>query len=591
MAGITGRLFQQFAITISEATVYRSINALTMSPALCGVLLRPPSDKRPNILFRGFNSVLEATTRGYGGIVRIALRGAIVGLVLFLGLTVASVLGFGRLPTGFVPQEDEGYCLVNVVLPEGSSLARTQEFQATIDDIIQGAPGVENFLSISGYSILDGAVVPNSGFSYIVFKDWDDRSAEEHQSRILAYLNREFSRLQDGVAYAFPMPSLPGVGLSGGFQLMLQDRGGVGLQTLQQVASEFVADGNSQRGLTGMNTTFRATNPQILVDIERDQILAKNLSMGSVFESLQYFLGSIYVNDFTLFDRVFQVKAQADAEFRAEPKQIRRIEVRNRSGDMVPLGSVARITDVLGPQTVTRYNMYPSAKILGQPAEGFSSGQAMAIVEDMAEKKLPATMGTEWTELSYQEKTASGSSNVIFLLAIVLVYLVLAAQYESWTIPVSVCLAVPTALLGAVLALIARSMNNDIYAQVGIVLLIGLSTKSAILIVEFAKAQRESGMSAFEAALSAVKLRFRAVLMTAFSFILGVVPLILATGAGAESRKVLGTTVFGGMLVATVMSLMAVPMLYFIVQRSVEKLTGADRKAPAEGGSPPAVQG
>jgi HAE1 family hydrophobic/amphiphilic exporter-1 len=331
-----------------------------------------------------------------------------------------------------------------------------------------------------------------------------------------------------------------------------------------------------------MNTTFSANTPQLFVNIDRDQVLAKDISMASVFNAMQYYLGSVYINDVTLFNRVYKVKAQAESRFRGEEDQIKLLELQNRRGEMVPLGSMVEIEEILGPQTVKRYNLYPSAKILGNPSPGYSSGQAMELIEDAASKKLPASMGIEWTELSYQEKSASGSTNIIFLIAVILVYLVLAAQYESWSIPVSVCLAVPTALLGAVIALIARHYANDVYAQVGIVLLIGLSTKSAILISEFAKVQRESGMSTFDAALTAAKLRLRAVLMTALSFILGVIPLLVASGAGAASRNIIGTTVFGGMLVATVVSLVAVPMLYYVVQVVVEKLFGApDMTSPS----------
>jgi HAE1 family hydrophobic/amphiphilic exporter-1 len=371
------------------------------------------------------------------------------------------------------------------------------------------------------------------------------------------------------------MPSLPGVGISGGLTMQLQDRGGVGLTTLQQVANEFIADGNAQAGLTGTYTTFKANVPQVFVDIDRDQVLSKNVSMSTVFHALQYFYGSVYANDFTYMNRVFQVKAQADPIFRKEAKQIRDMEFRNLEGKMLPLGAVVGIHEILGPQSITRYNMYPSAKIMAQPGTGFSSGQAMEIVENMAEQKLPNSMGLEWTELSYQEKAAQGSTNIIFLLSIIMVYLVLAAQYESWSIPISVILAVPTALLGAVAALKIAHFDNNVYTQVGVVLLIGLATKTAILITEFAKVEHdEEGKSIFEAAMSAANLRFRAVLMTAFSFILGVIPLLTASGAGAESRKVLGTTVFGGMLVATIAGLIFVPMFYFIVQHLSEKGKG-----------------
>jgi HAE1 family hydrophobic/amphiphilic exporter-1 len=573
MAGITGILFQQFAVTIAVATVFSSINALTLSPALCGVILRPVEKTSQFILWRWFNGLLDGSTGLLGSVVSFTLRRAVLGLLLFAGLVAAAGFGFVSLPGAFVPQEDEGYCIVSVQLPDAASQERTEEFLKKAEKLIQKVDGIKNNLVISGYSLLDGAVVPNAGFCYVIFDEWDQRGPESSQAAIIQQLNRRLSQMQDGVAFAFAPPSLPGVGLAGGFSFQLQDRGSVGLETLQNVADEFNEDGNAQAGLTGMNTTFRATVPQLFVEIDRDQVLTKNISMTSVFNALQYFLGSVYVNDVTLLDRVYKVKAQADRQFRGEAKQIRRFELRNRAGEMVPLGSVVQVNEVLGPQTVKRYQLYPSAKIMGQPGPGFSSGQAMQIIEDMAREKLPSSMGIEWTELSFQEKTASGAANVIFLIAIILVYLVLAAQYESWSIPISVCLAVPTALLGAVLSLMLREMANDVYAQVGIVLLIGLSTKSAILIAEFAKAERDAGKSTFDAALSATKLRFRAVLMTAFSFILGVIPLVIASGAAAESRKIIGTTVFGGMIVATMVSVVAVPMLFYIVQRVVEFLS------------------
>ena len=571
MPGITGQLFKQFAVTISVATVFSTINALTLSPALCGILLRPSKQGERKGFFGLFNRSLDTTKKGYLKVVNQALRKSFIGLLLFIGLAVLAFIGFGNLPGGFVPQEDEGYCMINVTLPEASSLERTDEFIKKVNAIIGEMPGLRDYMTIAGYSILDGAAIPNAGFSIMVFEHWDKRGKNEHQANIIMMLNQRLAQLQEGIAFAFPMPSLPGVGMSGGLVMQLQDRGGVGMTTLQQVANEFMNDGNSQSGLEGMYTTFRANVPQLFVDIDRDQVLSKDVSMSAVFNALQYYYGSVYLNDFTYMNRVFQVKAQAAPDFRRQPEQIRDMQIRSRSGNMLPLGAVIDIKEILGPQSVNRYNMYPAAKIMGQPGAGYSTGQAMGLVEDMGRDKLPASMGVEWTELSYQEKAAQGSSNIIYVLAIILVYLVLAAQYESWSIPVSVCLSVPTALLGAVIALMVGKMDNNVYAQVGIVLLIGLCTKTAILIVEFAKVEHEEGKSIFDAAMSASNLRFRAVLMTAFSFILGVIPLLLASGAGAESRKVLGATVFGGMLVATVASLIFVPMLYYIVQRISEK--------------------
>jgi HAE1 family hydrophobic/amphiphilic exporter-1 len=573
MAGITGTLFKQFAVTISVATVFSTINALTLSPALCGILLRRSKGEAKKGFFGLFNRTLDTTRSGYLKVVTQALRKAFIGLVAFIVLAAFAFLGFAELPGGFVPQEDEGYCMVNILLPEASSLERTSAFAQQVNEIIGSTEGVADYMTIAGYSILDGAAIPNAAFSVVTFKNWDERS-DRHQAEIITEFNMKLSQLKDGTAFSFPMPSLPGVGMSGGLVMQLQDRGGVGLSTLQQVANEFMNDGNAQSGLQGMYTTFRANVPQLFIDIDRDQVLSKNVSMGSVFNALQYYYGSVYLNDFTYMNRVFQVRAQADGPFRTKAEQIRRLEIRNRAGKMLPLGAVVDVQEILGPQSINRYNMYPSAKIMGQPGDGYSTGQAMAIVEDMSRTKLPSTMGVEWTELSYQEKAAQGSSNIIYVLAIVLVYLVLAAQYESWSIPVSVCLSVPTALLGAVIALMVGGYDNNVYAQVGVVLLIGLCTKTAILLVEFAKVEHEEGKSIFEAAMSSARLRFRAVLMTAFSFILGVIPLLLASGAGAESRKVLGATVFGGMLVATVASLVFVPMLYYIVQTAKERNTG-----------------
>ena len=571
MTGITGTLFKQFAVTISIATVFSSINALTLSPALCAILLREQKEPTKGFFYR-FNQTLEKSTSAYLGITKFAIRKVVLSVILFVVMAGAAVYGLGSLPTGFVPQEDEGYCLVNVQLPDGASLERTNTAIDQLNEMIADIPGVKNYVTISGFSIINGSAASNTGLIIVIFEPWGDRKEPEvHQSGILAELNKRLSQFQDGAAFGFPVPSLPGVGTGGGFTFMLQDRGGVGFVELQKVAGEMIEDGNAQTGLAGLNTTFRPNIPQLFVDIDREQVMRMGIPMNSVFETLQVYLGSAYVNDFTQFGRSFQVKAQADGPFRAEPENILDLQIRNAQGGMTPLGSVASVEEAYGPQIVNRFNLYPSIKISGSAAPGFSSGQALEIMEDMAAEKLPSSMGYSWSELSYQEKLAGKGTTAIFLFAILMVYLVLAAQYESWSIPVSVVLSVPTALLGAVLAMMARGMDNNVYTQIGIVLLIGLSTKSAILIVEFAKVLREEGKSIFDAAVESTRLRFRAVLMTAFSFILGVIPLLIASGAGAESQKVIGTSVFGGMLVATVVSLAAVPMLYFVVQSLSER--------------------
>lgn len=576
MPGITGMLFKQFAVTISVATFFSSINALTLSPAMCGLLLR--KQKPPRGVFKLFNTSLDKVTNGYLKITRFAIRKAVFGVLIFIGLTWAAISGMGTLPTGFVPQEDEGYCIVSVMLPDGASLERTRAVFERIDEVLNETPGKKHFLSIAGYSLVDGAVSTNTGFSIFSMAPWDERTTRELSYRgILTHLQTELGKIQGASIFVMPAPSLPGVGLSGGFTFMLQDRGGSGMEMLETVANEMIEEGNAQSGLQRLNTPFRANVPQLFVDLDREQVMKTGTSVQAVFDTLQMYLGSAYVNDFTLFGRVFKVYVQADGAYRATPDDIQRLEMRGADGSMIPLGSVAEVQEILGPQTITRFNLYPAVKILGGAAEGFSSGQALGIMEDMADKKLPATMGYNWSELSYQEKQAGGTT-MIFIFAVVLVYLVLAAQYESWSLPVSVVLSVPTALLGAVAGMMLRGMSNDVYMQIGIVLLIGLATKSAILIVEFAKVERDSGKSVFDAALNATRLRFRAVLMTAFAFILGVIPLLIASGAGAASRQVLGTTVFFGMVVATALSFTTVPLFYYLMQIFSEKMGGGKGK-------------
>jgi HAE1 family hydrophobic/amphiphilic exporter-1 len=578
MSGITGTMFKQFAITISIATVFSSINALTLAPALCGVLLKPGQPPAKGF-FKLFNKSVAASNKFYQGLVRLALKGAVIGVLLFVALIYVSMKGFESLPTGFVPQEDEGYCMVSLQLPDGATLDRTDAVMAKVQEIVNKTPGVVDCLSISGYSLIDGATAVNSGFCVVVFEQWDERKTPElKQSGILAAMQREFSAVQEAIVFAFPMPSLPGVGTTGGFTYMLQDLEGGGLDQLASVATELIAKANQDPAVAGARTTFRASVPQIFVNIDRDQVMLTGTPLSSVFDTLQVYLGSLYVNDFTLFGRVFKVVAQADAPYRKNPGDINKLAVKGADGRMIPLGAVASIDQTLGPQNIMHFNMMTSVQVLGDSSPGHSSGQAMAALESISAKTLPQSMGYSWSALSYQEKQAATGLVAIFAFAVLMVYLLLAAQYESWTLPLSVCLSVPAALFGAVIAVKLRGMENNVYTQIGLILLIAMSTKTAILLTEFASVKRKEGMSIFDSAVESVKLRFRAVLMTAISFILGVIPLVIASGAGAASRQILGTAVLGGMLAATVLSLIIVPMMYFVIQTIVEKISGEHKK-------------
>ncbi len=573
MGGIVGLLFKQFAVTISVATVISSLNALTLSPALCGVLLRPPTDRK-FIAFRWFDAALDRITGGYVAITRGFIRLAALGVVLFAAMAVAAGFGFSQLPTGFVPQEDEGWFIVNVMLPDASSLPRTGAVMEDVESLLLDVPGVSHVLSIGGYSFLDGARSSNSAGLIVTLDDWEERTTPElHQSALAQQINVRLSQIEDAVVMAITPPSLPGVGVASGFSLQLQDRSGAGWQMLAQVAREVVADGNGQTRLGGLYSTFRANVPQLLVDIDRDKAQSLGIALGEINATIGSALGSAYVNDFVRFGRTYQVKLQSISDSRVEPEDILALEVRNRDGQMIPLGTVATVEEVYGPQTVVRHNAYGAAKVSGRGMPGTTSGEALDLMEQMLDSKLPPTIGYEWTDLSFQEKKATGGTAIIFLFSILLVYLVLAAQYESWTMPVSVCLSIPAAILGTVLAMTARGYDNNVYTQVGVVLLIGLAAKTAILIVEFARERRMAGDSVVDAAVAAARVRFRAVLMTAFSFILGVLPLVIASGAGAEGRKVLGSAVLGGMLLSTVLGVVSTPMLYRVIQGMAERVT------------------
>jgi hydrophobic/amphiphilic exporter-1 (mainly G- bacteria), HAE1 family len=493
-------------------------------------------------------------------------------MVVFVALVAFTGWWFTRLPTGFLPVEDQGFAIVGIQLPDAASQERTRAVVDKVSSILRKTPGVANWFMIGGQSILDSSVASNAAAMYITYTPWSERTGREglSQEEIIGGLMKQFQEVREAMIFAFPPPAIMGLGVAGGFQMQIEDRGNVGLRELQQVIDEMVRDGNAQTGLSQLQSTFRAAVPMIYADVDRVKAKSLGVSLDSVFATLQTALGSAYVNDFNKFGKSYQVRVQADQKFRLEPEDIRKLEVRNMSGQMVPLGTLVKVEKRLGPLVIPRYNLYPSASINGSAALGYSSGQAMKLMEQMAARKLPSGMDSEWTGMSYQEKRVGGQARYVFALAVLMVYLVLAAQYESWLMPAAVILVVPLALLGTVAAVAYRGMDNNIYTQIGIVLIIALASKNAILIVEFARELRAKGRTIVEAAIESSRLRFRPILMTSFAFILGIYPLVNATGAGAASRRSLGTAVFGGMLAATILAVFFVPVFFVLMQRLSE---------------------
>jgi HAE1 family hydrophobic/amphiphilic exporter-1 len=572
LGGITGQLYRQFALTIAVTALISAVNALTLKPAQCALWLRPRRHE-PNAFFRGFNRVYARSARGYHKIISSLVRRPGTVMIAFAALVVCAAWAYTSLPTSFLPVEDQGYAIAAVQLPDAASQARMHRVVDKFNKAIGETPGVSHWNTIGGYAILDSSNASNAATFFIRFDPWEERSKQGLTLQaMIGLLSQRLSRLPDAISIVFPPPTIRGIGQAGGFQMMVQDRGNVGGAALQQMVDEMVHDGNSQTGLGLLNSTYRAGVPQLFVDVDRVKAKTVGVSLHSLFSTLQTYLGSVYVNDFNLFGRTYQVRVQAEPTFRRSAEDIKRLDVRNANGEMITLGTLLEVRDTIGPQTITRYNLYPSAAITGQAGSGYSSGQALSLMEQMASNKLPATMGYEWTGISYQEKKVGNEAFLVFFLAVTMVYLVLAAQYESWTLPLAVILVVPLALLGSVIAVGVRGMANDVYTQIGIVLLIALASKNAILIVEFARTQRARGTSIVDAAVQAAELRYRPILMTSFAFILGVVPLVFASGAGAASRRALGTAVFGGMISSTLLALLFVPVFFVVVEGFSERV-------------------
>jgi hydrophobe/amphiphile efflux-1 (HAE1) family protein len=583
MGGITGRLYQQFAITIAISVAISSINALTLSPALCAMLLQPPSERKKNFLtpfYNGFNRVFERTTGGYMGIASMFTRRLAMSVGALL-ITIVLMGGlFGLVPGGFVPEEDQGYFLVNIQLPDAASLERTDAVTSQVESMLIGVDGIDSVTAIAGYSLLTSSLSPNNGFLFVSLKSWDERdSIQLHVNSLIANANKQFAiNIPQAMVFAFGPPAIPGLGTGSGFSMMLQDRGGNTPEYLAEQTQVFMDAARQRPEIGNVMSTFRANVPQIFADVDTEKVLKLGVSPADLNTTLGAFLGGAYVNDFNRFGRLYKVYVQAEPEYRSDPSDIRYFFVRGKSGETVPLSALVSTRSTQGPEYTNRFNLFRAAELTGAPAPGYSSDQALDALEEVAASVLPTDMTYSWNAMSFQERAAAGSGGKVFVLALLFVFLILAAQYESWSLPAGVLLGTPIAIFGAMAGLWLSGLflpgyQNNVFAQIGLVMLIGMAAKNAILIVEFAKLKSDQGFSALDAALSAARDRFRPILMTAFSFILGVMPLLVASGAGAEARKVMGMTVFSGMLAATVMGVLIIPALYVMVER----LTGRDK--------------
>jgi multidrug efflux pump len=663
MAGISGEFYKQFALTIAASTIISAFNSLTLSPALCAILLKahghgehgqshqkalprlgivllvalaamffltPPLAPLVGVavpghgeashdadvaklwglraglfvagcvagwllaalvnaglgaFFRGFNWAFDRATNLYGFIVTLFLRLSVMVLLVYGGLIGLTYLGFKVVPTGFIPEQDKGYLVVNAQLPDGASLERSDRVIKHMTALALSTEGVGHTISVPGYSILTGTNIPNVGGMFVILAPFEERAGHRELSanQVIARLRKQYRDIEEAQTVLFGAPPIDGLGSTGGFKLQVLDRSGAGLEALQGAVANVISKGNSQPGLVGLFSSFSANQPQLYVDVDRVKAKKEGVSLNDVFDTLQVYLGSAYVNDITLFNRNWQVNVQADARYRLRREDVGKLRVRNASGQMVPLETMITVRDVAGPAIVNHYNSKPSAEISGNTAPGVSSGQAIGLMEQISNQELPAGMGIEWTELTYQQIEAGKDllTKLVFPLAVVFVFLVLSAQYESWSLPLAIILIVPMCLLAAIAGIWLARMDNNIFTQIGLVVLVGLASKNAILIVEFAKQLQDEGKEAREATIEASKLRLRPILMTSFAFILGVVPLMVAKGAGAEMRVALGVAVFSGMLGVTLFGIFFTPVFYVVIRWfSGGKAAAAPRARP-----------
>ncbi len=587
MGGVTGQLYSQFALTIAVAVVFSVINALTLSPALAALLLREPKPGKGPVaaFFRLFNKGFDWVIARYGAIVGGLVRKATISMLLL----VVVVFGITRIakhvPGGFIPDEDKGYLFVAIELPEGSSLQRSDAALKQIEEIVGNTKGVRSAVGLAGMNILNSLNVPNAALMFVGLEPWEERADPSlHAKAIAAEWNKKFYGIPGVRAMAFGPPPLPGYGNVSGFTLQLQDRSGGGIEQLAGYVQQLQTLAAKRPELGRISTTFNPATPQVKVELDHEKARTLNVPVDSVFATLQTYLSGLYINDFVKFGKVYKVFLQAEPEFTNTPDDIGRFYVRSNDGQMVPLSTLVTVTKMSGPNLVTRFNLYNSAEIIGAPAPGYSSGQAIKAIEEVM-KEMPAETGYEWSGLTLQEKKSEGQAPIIFGMAVLFVFLLLAAQYESWSLPFAVLLSVPTVILGTMVGMLVRGFDLNVYAQIGLVMLIGLAAKNAILIVEFAKMKREEGVPTIDAAIEGSKLRLRPILMTSFAFILGCVPLMLASGSGAASRSTMGTGVVFGMTIATLIGLFLIPVCYVFVQKFADRRgKGGPETAPAEGG-------
>ena len=570
--GITGRLYQQFAITIAISVLISAFNALSLSPALSALLLRPRKESRGPLgaFFRWFNRVFGRATDGYVSTCGLLIRKAGISMLMLVGMTVLALWFGSRLPASFLPDEDQGFIYAGVQLPNAASLQRNDEASKKIEEIITKTPGVEGVTSVLGYNMLSGVQNTYSSFYFVTLKEWKERKvAEEQYEAIKKHLNRSLAGINEGIAFSFPPPAIPGVGTSGGFTFLLEDRSGKDPEFLNKNLAQFLAAARKRPELGSVSSTSLPSIPQVFVDVDRPKVISQGVQLSDVYKTLQMFMGGVLVNYFNRFGRQWQVYVQAEGDYRTRAENLGQFYVTNDGGQHVPMSALTRVRSTTGPEFTMRYNLYRCAQVNGSAAPGYSSGQAMKALEEVFKQSMPAEMGFDYMGMSFQEKKAAEgvSPAVIFGMSLLFVFLILAAQYESWSLPFSVLLGTPIAVFGALWFLWMRGLENNVYAQIGLVMLIGLAAKNAILIVEFAKMEFDKGKSIEESALTAARLRLRPILMTAFAFILGCVPLWTASGAGAISRRVLGSAVIGGMLAASVLAIFLIPVSFDVVER------------------------